>query len=147
MSLSNRKPLRYGEGVAIADVEGVQSFLVARTDSLFRAHRGSVERHVVRGVRVALLQLVGTLQHSLSFLDSESLSEVERLQLRLQITLSWNALWALVSPWQWHDDYDHERWRHVKYWNVSHEVEIENLLADSISNRPGQGEPSGFEVD
>ncbi|MEV6581906.1 hypothetical protein AB0M92_27505 [Streptomyces sp. NPDC051582] len=133
MPLPNRKAVCYGEDVTIADVEGIQSFLVARTDPLSSAHRGSIERHVARGVRVALLQLVGTLQHSLSFLDPDSLSEAELLQLHLQITLPWNTLWALVSPWQWRDDYDHERWRHVKYWNVGQKDEFEERLAIEFS--------------
>ncbi|GGR04065.1 hypothetical protein GCM10010219_05280 [Streptomyces netropsis] len=61
------------------------------------------------------MHLATTLRHFLAYSgpDDEAQS-----MLQLQIMLSWNALWALVSPWQWHADYDHERWRPVKRWDA-----------------------------
>lgn len=93
-------------------------------------------------MRTALLQLVSTLQHALSL--SEADRESNQLQLGLQIGMAWNALWALVSPWQWHDEYDHERWRHVKYWDAGQEAGYESLLTDIVSDgRQSYGDPGG----
>ncbi|MFE2569842.1 hypothetical protein [Streptomyces mirabilis] len=125
-----KRPLRYGQDITLGDVERLNSFLMARTERLARAERGSDERHMARAVRSALHHLVVTLQHSLSFADADS--EMQPLT-HLQIRVSWNALWALVSPWRWHDEYDQERWRSVKHWDEIQEAEFERRLADEFS--------------
>lgn len=124
--------LRYGQDITLGDVERLDAFLTARTARLARAERGSDERQLARSVRAALLHLVVTLQHSLSFPDADI--ETQALT-RLKIRMSWNALWALVTPWNWHDGYDQERWRSVKHWDNGQEVEFEELLADEFSKR------------
>lgn len=133
--------VRYAEDVTLRDVEAMQSFLVARAAPLAAAERGSVEREMSRGVEVAALQLVGTLQHSLSLVESES--EVVRIQLRRQIISSWNLLWALVSPWQLHDEFDRTRWRYVKYWNAGDQMKVEALLTGCTSSVDPPGELEG----
>ncbi|WKK22263.1 hypothetical protein QZH56_26205 [Streptomyces olivoreticuli] len=113
---AEKRILRYAEDISLADVERLDSFLTARTARLAGAERGSDERQLARAVRQTTLHLVTTLRHSLSCSgpDNEAQS-----MLRLQLRVSWNALWALVSPWQWHDEYDQARWRPVKYWDAS----------------------------
>ncbi|MEU1312269.1 hypothetical protein ABZ419_25730 [Streptomyces cinnamoneus] len=127
-----RPALYYGKEIEIADAERIESFLTARTARLARADRGSDERQVARSVRSAAVHLVTTLQHSLSYAGPDNDAPTK---VRVEISVSWNALWALANPWQWHDEYDHDRWRPVKYWDASHRVEIENILSDAFAKR------------
>ncbi|MFI5830809.1 hypothetical protein ACIA6C_26780 [Streptomyces sp. NPDC051578] len=125
-----RGSLRYGCDLTIDDVTRLESFLMARTARLAQAERGTDERQMVRAVRTTLHHLVVTLQHSLPFADGGN--EAQPL-IRLQVDVSWNALWALASPWQWHEEYDQERWRSVKYWNENQKEEFEARLAGEFS--------------
>ncbi|MFF5130402.1 hypothetical protein ACFY41_26145 [Streptomyces syringium] len=108
---NERLELLFAKDISLTDVERLESFLTARTARLARAERGSDERQLARSVRRATLHLATTLRHFLAHSEPDD-------DLRIQIMLSWNALWALVSPWQWHGDYDHERWRPVKRWDA-----------------------------
>ncbi|MFE2992251.1 hypothetical protein [Streptomyces sp. NPDC059262] len=126
---ADRQLLRYGKEITLADVERAESFLMDRTARLARAERGSDERQMARSVRTALLQLVVTLQHSLP--SSDSADESQAL-VHSKISVSWNALWALLSPWQWHSEYDQERWRSVKHWDKDKEVEFNRRLSDEF---------------
>lgn len=137
-SRPKRPTLRYGQDIVIDDVERLNSFLTERTAGPARAERGSEERHMARSIRAAQLHLVVTLQHSLSFPHVGSgAQEIVRWKIRL----SWNALWTLSSPWQWHDEYDQERWRPIKYWDKSHEEDFEERLVGEAGRR--NGGPSG----
>ncbi|MFE1788995.1 hypothetical protein ACFW7J_11485 [Streptomyces sp. NPDC059525] len=129
-SEAQRRLLRYGCDITLGDVTRLESFLMARTARLAQAERGTDERQMARAVRTTLHHLVVTLQHCLSFSDGGS--EAQPL-VRLQVDVSWNALWALVSPWRWHEEYDQERWRSVKYWNESQKEEFEERLANEFS--------------
>jgi hypothetical protein len=111
----------YAEDVTIDDVRRIDSFLRARIARLSRAERGSDERQAARAVKGALLLLVGTLEHALPLARAAARNGIVEDSLRLQISMGWNALWSLVSPWQESAEYDHGRWRHVKYWNADHE--------------------------
>jgi hypothetical protein len=115
---------------------------MARTARLAQAERGSDERQMARTVRSALHHLVVTLQQSLPFSDRGK--EAQPL-VRIQVAVSWNALWALVSVWNWHDEYDQERWRSVKYWDENQKEEFEKHLAEefSRSRRRGVSENDG----
>lgn len=128
--------LRYAEDVGITDVDRIESFLMARTARLAGAERGSDERQTARAIRNATLHLVTTLRHSLAFAGHEN--EAQSM-LQTQLRVSWNALWALASPWQWHDKYDQARWRPVKYWDKRHEEEIASLLSDATANSQRHG--------
>ncbi|MFF1744402.1 hypothetical protein [Streptomyces mirabilis] len=90
-----------------------------------------------------MLQLAGTLQHSLSY-SGLSGDEVD-LMLRSQIRVSWNALAALASPWRGQEGYDVERWRPVRYWDAMHESEIEGLLSDVLTRGRKRENSSGQE--
>ncbi|WP_033254719.1 hypothetical protein [Kitasatospora phosalacinea] len=127
-----QRGLVYAADITIGDVEAIDSFLTARTARPARAERGSDERQVARSVRAALIHVVGTLQHALP-LSRETVEDIDAQRyLRLQVQGAWNTLWALVSPWQSHDEYDHERWRHVKYWDAEQEAEGKSLLAHAL---------------
>ncbi|MEV4949402.1 hypothetical protein [Streptomyces sp. NPDC053755] len=133
--------LVYGRDIALRDVDNVEAFLHARTSRLAGAEKGSDERQLARSVGAAVLHLTGTLRHSVSFLESAADDNV--LLLRQQVRISWNALWALVSPWQWHDDYDSERWRSVKYWDAADESRLRGLLDETFAeNRRQRSERS-----
>ncbi|MEU8842965.1 hypothetical protein AB0D97_28160 [Streptomyces roseus] len=129
-SEAQRRLLRYGRDITPVDVTRLESFLKARTARLAQAERGSDERQMARVIRTALRHLVVTLQHSLSFSDAGNESQP---LARLQVHVSWNALWALVSSWQWHKEYDQERWRSVNFWDEGQMEEFENRLADEFS--------------
>ncbi|MEE1801091.1 hypothetical protein PUR57_20810 [Streptomyces sp. JV176] len=103
---------------------------MARTAGLAQAERGSDERQMARTVRSVLHHLVVTLQTSLPFSDRGN--EAQPL-VRMRVAVSWNALWALVSSWKWHEEYDLERWRSVKYWDENQKEEFEKCLADEFS--------------
>ncbi|MFF0553842.1 hypothetical protein ACFYUL_33305 [Streptomyces sp. NPDC004311] len=119
--------LRYGCDITLDDVASVESFLKARTMQFSQASRGSGERQMARAVRGALHHLVVTLRHFLPYSDNGG--EAQSLA-RLQVHISWNALWALVSSWQWHEDYDQERWCAVKYWDSGQKAEFERRLTE-----------------
>jgi hypothetical protein len=93
---------------------------------------------MARTVRSALHHLVVTLRHSLSFSDRND--EAQPL-VRMQVAVSWNALWSLVSSWKWHEEYDQVRWRSVKYWDENQKEEFEKRLADEISRSRHGGVP------
>lgn len=135
-SEAQRRPLHYGCDITLADVTRLESFLMARTARLAQAERGTDERQVARAVRTTLHHLVVTLQHSLSIPDGGN--EAQPL-VRLQVDMSWNAMWALVSPWQWHEEYDQQRWRSVKHWDESQKEEFEKRLADEFSKSRRRG--------
>lgn len=135
-SEARRRPLRYGCDINLGDVTRLESFLMARTARLAQAERGSDERQMARTVRSALHHLVVTLQNSLPFSDRSS--EAQPL-VRTRVAVSWNALWALVSPWNWHEDYDRERWISVKYWDEDEKEEFERRLADESSRNRRRG--------
>ncbi len=61
--------------------------------------------------------------------------------MRMQVAISWNALWSLVSSWTWHEEYDQERWRSVKYWDENQKEEFEKSLADEFSRSRRRGVP------
>ncbi|WP_426570358.1 hypothetical protein [Streptomyces canus] len=132
--------LYYAQDIITDDVEGLESFLMARTAGLARAERGSDERQTARALRAAMVVLVGTLQHSLML--AEPVARADPV-LHRQITVSWNALVATASPWQGRDDYDGERWRPVKYWDADHESEVEGLLSAAFRANRGGGSQSG----
>ncbi|MGW6485605.1 hypothetical protein [Streptomyces sp. NPDC055056] len=142
ISENERRPLRYGYDITLSDVTRLESFLMARTARLARAERGSDERQMARTVRGALHHLVVTLRYSLPFSDRGA--EAQPL-VRIRVTVSWNALWALVSVWNWHDEYDQERWRSVKYWDENQKEELEKHLAEAFSRsrRGGVSENDG----
>ncbi|MFD4134958.1 hypothetical protein [Streptomyces goshikiensis] len=129
-SEDQRRLLRYGRDITLGDVTRLESFLKARTARLAQAERGTDERQIARAIRTTLHHLVVTLQHSLSFSDGGNEAQP---MARLQVHVSWNALWALVSSWQWHGEYDQERWRSVKYWDEGQKEEFENRLANEFS--------------
>ncbi|MFD7877463.1 hypothetical protein ACFV5G_25775 [Streptomyces sp. NPDC059766] len=135
------RPLRYGREIGLGDVERLNSFLKARIARLAAAERGSDERHAARSIMAASHQLVTTLEYALSSPDSAR--ETDALT-RMQIKVSWNALWALVFPYQWHDAYDLDRWRSVKHWDATQQSEFEQRLADAFGEerlrRERQGE-------
>ncbi|GAB2699193.1 hypothetical protein GCM10010442_16250 [Kitasatospora kifunensis] len=128
MSESGRDSLVYAEQITVADIEAINSFLVEQTSRLASSERGSDERHVSRSVRAALLYLVGTMVHAVPHCVGEGVDVDVQRALRLQVETGWNTLWALVSPWKWHNEFDGERWRHVKYWNAAQEAEMESRL-------------------
>ncbi|MEU6705446.1 hypothetical protein [Streptomyces wuyuanensis] len=117
--------LYYGEDLTYCDAENLRSFLTARTALLADSARGSDERLAARSVRTAALMLDATLEHCLSLQQTH---ERNHPTVRAQVTISWNALCSLAQPWMHNRDYDHTRWRLVKYWNRNHEREIEEKL-------------------
>ncbi|MGW7002513.1 hypothetical protein ACWGCW_06725 [Streptomyces sp. NPDC054933] len=140
---SGRRLLTYAEAITPSDVGGIDSFLTARIAQLARAERGSDERQVARSVKAALMHLVGVLQHALPLAGAAAGDADMQSSLHLQIGMAWNTLWALVSPWQWHEEYDHERWRHVKYWDEEQEAEQRSLLAEKFANQEDARRLSG----
>ncbi|MEV7833473.1 hypothetical protein AB0P12_23040 [Streptomyces subrutilus] len=139
-SEAQRRLLHYGRDITLEDVTRLEAFLKGRTARLAQAERGTDERQMARAIRTTLHHLVATLQHSLSF--SNVGNEAQPLA-RLRVHMSWNALWALVSSWQWHEEYDQERWRSVKYWDEGQKEEFENRLADEFSKIRRQGASEG----
>ncbi|MDX3244778.1 hypothetical protein [Streptomyces sp. ME18-1-4] len=121
--------LVYANRINVSDVEVIGTFVTERIARSVRAERGSDERQVARSVKAALLHVVGILQHALPLSREEDGDADSRKFLHLQIMTAWNTLWALASPWQWHENYDHERWRHVKYWDAEQEAEQQSLLS------------------
>ncbi|MFC4517601.1 hypothetical protein [Streptomyces ehimensis] len=107
--------LRYAKDIRIEDIERLESFINARTERLRHAERGSDERQLARAVRAAMTHLTITIQNDVTYLMSDNGSQV----VHKELVVSWNALWALVSPWQYHDDYDLARWRPVKHWDAT----------------------------
>ncbi|MBB5122734.1 hypothetical protein GO002_25605 [Streptomyces eurocidicus] len=126
---AKRQTLRYTQEISLTDVDLLQAFLRARTARLANAERGTDERQLARSVRTAARHLVTSLQHMLPL--TEKGDEAPRV-LQIEIRVSWNALWSLVSPWQWHEDYDLERWRPVKVWSATSGIRF-----DDISERDG----------
>ncbi|GHG83593.1 hypothetical protein GCM10018779_66750 [Streptomyces griseocarneus] len=128
---ATRRILCYAKDIGVADIKRLEAFLANRTERLARAERGSDERQLARSIRTATVHLVTALEHALacSGRDDEA-----QLMLQLDVKVSWNALWALVSPWQWHAESDLERWRPVKHWEARQGGENENLLSDATSN-------------
>ncbi|MFI1702804.1 hypothetical protein [Streptomyces griseoruber] len=129
-SKGQEKPLRYGRDITLVDVARLESFLMARTARLSKAERGTDERQMARTVRAVLHHLVVTLQQCLPIADGGTQAQP---LTRLQIHVSWNALWALVSSWQWHEEYDQKRWRSVKHWDEVQKEEFEKILARESS--------------
>ncbi|WP_146214552.1 hypothetical protein [Streptomyces sp. ICBB 8177] len=130
--------LVYAADITIGDVEAIDSFLIARTARSAGAERGSNERQVARSVRAALVHVVGTLQHALP-LSGETADDVDAQRyLRLQVQAAWNTLWVLASPWQSHSAYDHERWRHVKYWDAEQEAAGEAHLVRALDHNSNE---------
>ncbi|MGW6418530.1 hypothetical protein [Streptomyces sp. NPDC055055] len=127
-SMAGRIVLVYAKSITIDDVEACNSFLTERIARLASAERGSEERQAYRSIRAASLHALGLLQHSLPLSCQRVMDADKQILLHMQITTAWNTLWALVSPWQQHGNYDHERWRHVKYWDEEQEAQQHALL-------------------
>ncbi|WP_158685666.1 hypothetical protein [Streptomyces purpureus] len=121
--------LYYAAHIGGEDVEGLAAFIFGRAALFATAERGSGARQMARAMKAAVSQLADTLEHALSLSEPED--ERYRLVRRAQVVSAWNALWALASPWQGDDDYDGARWRHVKYWDASHEREIIDVLGEA----------------
>ncbi|MFF6779002.1 hypothetical protein ACFY8W_36385 [Streptomyces sp. NPDC012637] len=135
---SKRSLLIYAKDITIGDVTAINSFLSERIAQPASAQRGSDERQVARSVRAALMHVIGILQHSLPLSKEEVADADSGRALRLQVVSAWNTLWALTSPWQRHEEYNLERWRHVKYWDPEEESMRQSMLthssdADSIT--------------
>lgn len=137
--VNEERLLYYAQDIVTDDIEGLESCLMARTAGFARAERGSDERQTARALRAAMVVLVGTLHHLLTLTEPADRADPV---LQRKITLSWNALVAMASPWQWRDDYDGERWRPVKYWDAAHESEIASLLSAAFrAKREGRSQP------
>jgi hypothetical protein len=118
----------YAEDVDLSDVQAIERFLSARIARLASAERGSDERQAARSIKAALLFLVGSLQHVVPLIGEASGELETQTVIRREVRTCWNALCALVAPWQWHEDFDQERWRLARYWDAGHEAEIVALL-------------------
>ncbi|MGW7343115.1 hypothetical protein [Streptomyces sp. NPDC054854] len=126
-----RAELHFGEDITLDDVKSLESYLTIRTATLAQAAGGSDERKAARSIRMTLLMLTETLNHCLSVNSPEDRGSS---RVRAKVILSWNALWMLASSWRMCDDFNHERWRTVKFWNMEDAREFEARLR-AISDR------------
>lgn len=126
--------LRYGSEISRRDVESLKGFLIARSAHAAASEKGSDERHMAKAVRSALLHVAGVVEHALPY-SRDSVGVEEKTALpQVQIQFAWNVMCDLATPWQWRDDYDAVRWRHVRHWDAQQESHYEILLRHTVAD-------------